>query len=125
MSDTDKVGRVGWIDITVDDANGLKDFYRKVVGWTVENVQMGDYDDFAMGIPASGEAVTGICHAKGSNADVPPGWLIYIVVADLDTSITACTGNGGKILVAPRSLAGGRFCVIEDPSGASAALFQP
>ncbi|MBT8087675.1 MAG: VOC family protein [Gammaproteobacteria bacterium] len=125
MSDTNQVGRVGWIDITVDDASGMRDFYSKVVGWSAESVSMGDYDDFSMAMPATGEAVTGICHARGSNADLPSGWLIYIVVADLDASIAACTEKGGRIMVEPRSLAGGRFCVIEDPSGASAALFQP
>ncbi len=125
MSNSDQVGRVGWIDITVDDASGLRDFYSKVVGWTPDSVSMGDYDDFSMAMPATGEAVTGICHASGTNADLPSGWLIYIVVADLDSSIAACTENGGKVTVEPRSLAGGRFCVIEDPSGAAAALFQP
>lgn len=28
-------------------------------------------------------------------------------------------------VVEPRGLAGGRFCVIEDPGGATAALYQP
>jgi predicted enzyme related to lactoylglutathione lyase len=33
--------------------------------------------------------------------------------------------KGGKVVVEPRGLAGGRFCVIEDPNGATAALYQP
>lgn len=125
MATTNEVGRIGWIDITVDDASGLHDFYSNVVGWHTDNVSMGDYDDFAMVMPASGDAVAGICHARGTNADLPQGWLIYIVVADLDASLAKCAEQGGKILVEPRALAGGRFCVIEDPSGAAAALFQP
>ena len=28
--------------------------------------------------------MTGICHARGSNAELPAGWLIYITVADVD-----------------------------------------
>jgi hypothetical protein len=119
------VGKVGWIDITVDDASGLRDFYSKVVGWKTEHVSMGDYDDFAMAMPGNGEAVTGICHARGENADLPRGWLIYIVVADIAESIAACEAGGGRIVLAPRGLAGGRFCIIEDPSGATAALYQP
>ncbi len=31
----------------------------------------------------------------------------------------------GKLIIEPRELAGGRFCVVEDPSGATAALYQP
>ena len=125
MSDSNMVGKVGWIDITVDDASGLRDFYSKVVGWRPENVGMGDYDDFAMAMPGTGEAVTGICHARGDNAELPSGWLIYIVVADIAESVAACEAGGGRLVLAPRGLAGGRFCIIEDPSGATAALYQP
>lgn len=124
MSDERQVGKVGWIDISVDDATGLRDFYRKVVGWQSEDVSMGDYSDYSMLMPGSGEAVTGICHARGSNTELRGGWLIYIVVEDINASAAACVDNGGKVIVEPRGLAGGQFCIIEDPSGATAALYQ-
>lgn len=125
MSENPQIGKIGWIDMTVDDADGLRDFYQNVVGWETEPVSMGDYSDYSMIVPGSGEAVSGICHARGSNAEMPGGWLIYITVADADASAVACTANGGEVLVEPRGLAGGRFCVIKDPSGAVAALYQP
>ncbi len=46
-----KVGTVAWIDLTVDDAGSVKDFYRQVVGWKTEDVDMGDYCDFNMNLP--------------------------------------------------------------------------
>ena len=107
---TVETGKIGWIDIAVDDADRLRDFYADVVGLKAENVSMGDYDDYAMTLPGSGEPVCGVCHSRGSNADLPSGWLVYFVVADVDESAAACTENGGKILVEPRGLAGGRFC---------------
>lgn len=122
---SNEIGKIGWMDITVDDADGMRDFYSKVVGWQVEEVGMGDYSDYSMTMRANGEAVAGICHARGSNADLPGGWLIYIVVADVNASAQACEDNGGRIVVEPRGLAGGQFCIIEDPSGATAALYQP
>ena len=121
---SEQTGKVGWIDITVDDAAGLRDFYADVVGLAPEVVSMGEYDDFNMTVPASGEPVCGICHARGSNKDLPGGWLVYFVVDDVDASAAACAAKGGTVLVQPRGLAGGRFCVIEDPSGATAALYQ-
>ena len=123
MSDT--IGKIGWIDMTVDDADSLRDFYQQVVGWQVEDTSMGDYSDYTMLSPGDGEAVAGVCHARGSNADLRGGWLIYITVADVDASAATCVEMGGKILVEPRGLAGGRFCVIEDPAGAVSALYQP
>ena len=124
MSDASEVGKIGWIDISVDDATGLRDFYRNVVGWKSEDVSMGDYADYSMSMPAKGDVVTGICHARGSNAGLKGGWLIYITVADVQASAATCTANGGKVIVEPRDLAGGKFCVIEDPSGATVALYQ-
>ena len=120
----EQTGKIGWIDITVDDATALRDFYADVTGLSPEAVSMGDYDDFNMTAPGSGEPVCGICHARGSNKDLPAGWLVYFVVDDVEASAAACVEKGGKVLVEPRGLAGGRFCVIEDPSGATAALYQ-
>ena len=113
---SDQTGKIGWVDMTVDDAAALRDFYADVIGLRPEPVSMGDYDDFNMTMPGSGEPVCGICHALGSNKDLPGGWL--------DASAAACTARGGKVIVEPRALAGGRFCVIEDPGGATAALYQ-
>ena len=125
MSDSSEVGKIGWIDMTVDDAPGVRDFYKAIVGWESDDVDMGGYSDYVMKMPGSGDGVSGICHARGSNAELPPGWLIYIVVADVERSAAACARHGGKVVVEPRGLAGGRFCVIEDPGGSIAALYQP
>ena len=121
---SEDTGKVGWIDMTVDDAAGLRDFYADVVGLVPEAVSMGEYDDYNMTMPASGEPACGICHAQGSNKDLPGGWLVYFVVDDVEASAATCAAKGGTVLVEPRGLAGGRFCVIEDPSGATAALYQ-
>ena len=125
MADNAETGKIGWIDISVDDASGLADFYAKVVGWKPDQVSMGEYSDFNMIMAGSSEPAAGICHARGSNAELPPQWLIYIVVEDAAKSARICTDNGGKILVEPKSTGGGTFYVIEDPSGAVAALYQP
>jgi predicted enzyme related to lactoylglutathione lyase len=123
MSNT--FGKIGWIDMTVADADGVRDFYKAVVGWNVEDTSMGDYSDYTMMSPDDGDAIAGICHARGANTGLPGGWLIYITVADVAASAAACVANGGKVIVEPRGLAGGQFCVIEDPSGATSALYQP
>jgi predicted enzyme related to lactoylglutathione lyase len=125
MADNTGAGKIGWIDMTVDDADGVRDFYKAVVGWGSESVSMGDYSDYAMTMPANDEAVSGICHARGGNADLPSGWLIYIVVDDVEASAAACSENGGEVIIPIRELAGGRFCVIRDPAGSTAALYQP
>ena len=122
----DMPGQIGWIDLTVPDAAGLRDFYQAVTGWTPSPVQMGDYHDFCMHPPGDPQPVAGICHAKGENVGLPPVWLIYITVDDLDLGIRRCQELGGKLLRPAISMgACGRFCVIEDPAGAICALYEP
>jgi uncharacterized protein len=120
-----KFGTVGWIDITVPDAEKLREFYEKVAGWSPHPVDMDGYQDYAMMPPGAEQPAAGICHTRGDNAGQPPGWMIYILVPSLDESIASCTKLGGSVVVPERNMGGARFAVIKDPSGAHCALFQP
>lgn len=120
-----KIGSIGWADLTVENATQLRDFYGEVVGWSATGLEMGGYSDFCMNEPQTENAVAGICHARGLNAEVPPVWLIYLTVAELDVSIAKCVDLGGEVITGPRASGSqGRFCVIRDPAGAVAALFE-
>ncbi len=128
MSDTNhqEVGAITWTDLTVSNAEQVKNFYSAVVGWKSDPVSMGDYNDFNMNAPASGKTVAGICHTRGVNADLPAQWLIYIAVEDVEKSAKRCIELGGKVLAGPKGMGGyGRYCVIQDTAGAVAALFEP
>jgi len=127
MSDAKKpaVGSVGWMDLTVKDAVAVRDFYQEVAGWKATPLDMGGYEDFVMTAPGREEPVSGVCHARGSNAGLPPVWLIYITVEDLDRSVERVQQKGGKVRQPIRSLGSmGRMCIIEDPAGAVSALFE-
>ena len=120
-----EIGTIGWTDLTVPNADEIRDFYAAVVGWKPEALSMGDYNDYVMVSPDTGAGTAGVCHARGVNADVPPQWVIYIVVADLDQSLRRCVEMGGKLLRQPADMGPqGRFCIIQDPAGAVAALFE-
>jgi predicted enzyme related to lactoylglutathione lyase len=118
------VGQIGWVDLTVPDAGAVRDFYAHVTGWTATGVSMGDYEDYCMNPPGAETPVAGICHARGGNTGLPRVWMIYIVVADLEESVRRCLERGGKVLSPERKAGSGRFCVIEDPAGAIAGLYQ-
>lgn len=118
------IGSVGWIDLTVDDADTVRDFYAAVTGWRPEPLDMGGYSDYNMVAPGTGEPTAGVCHARGGNAEMPPAWLIYIVVEDLDQSLASCQELGGEVVSGPRQMGKDRYCVIRDPAGAFAALYQ-
>lgn len=126
MSEKPEVGSITWSDLTVPNAEEVKEFYSKVVGWKTAPVSMGDYNDFNMNSPESGNTKAGICHSEGTNSEIPAQWMIYIVVEDVDKSAEQCKQLGGKVLTGPKSLGSyGRFSVIEDPAGAVCAIYTP
>ncbi len=124
MAEKAKPGSIGWTDLTVADAEALRDFYTRVTGWKAQPLSMGEYSDYVM-ISSDGNGVAGVCHARGSNAGIPPQWLIYIIVEDVHAAAAECTALGGSIVSGPREMGGGNFCVIRDPAGAVCALFTP
>jgi len=121
-----EIGSIGWTDLTVGDAEHVRDFYQSVVGWTSSEIDMGSYADFCMNLPGSGKTVAGICHARGANSALPALWLVYITVRDVDQAAARCLELGGAVVVAPKDMGDqGRYCVIRDPAGAVAALYAP
>jgi predicted enzyme related to lactoylglutathione lyase len=124
MSDVPQPGLVGWVDLTVDNAPEVRDFYRAVIGWEYREVAMDEgYADYSM-TTMEGQDVTGICHARGPNEGLPAQWLVYFTVADLDLAISEVRARGGALLRAPFEMDAGRYAVIRDPAGAVCALFQ-
>ncbi len=119
-----KLGEVAWLDLTVNDAVGIKAFYQDVVGWKSEEVPMEGYTDFAMISTDSEQAVSGICHARGANADLPPMWLPYFLVADIEASVQQVTAQGGELITLIKSMGSDKYVVIKDPAGAACALYQ-
>ena len=125
MAAKPKIGHIAWTDLTVKSATKVSDFYAAVVGWKTTEVDMGSYADYGMNRPADGQTVAGVCHARGTNADLPPQWLIYINVASLKTSLARCRKLGGEVMCPARKRMGGRMAVIRDPAVAIAALYEP
>ena len=119
------VGSIGWIDLTVDNAAEVRDFYRQVVGWSSTGLDMGGYEDYCMSPPVGTEPVAGVCHARGGNTGLPVQWLIYIIVENLDESLRRCRDLGGEVVGEPRQMGPtSRYCLVKDPAGAYSMLFQ-
>lgn len=120
------VGRIAWLDLTVPDAEATRDFYRRVVGWSVHDVAMEDggehYADYAM-LDDAGKPAGGVCHARGMNAELPPVWLIYLPVGDLAESVRRVEEEGGAVVRTTSGEDGEPvYAVIRDPVGAYVAL---
>lgn len=114
-------GDIVWRDLTVPNAETVRDFYGAVLGWTFTEHDMGGYADYNVH-GANGDIIAGICQAAGTNANVPPQWLIYVQVDDVGKACEVATAQGGRVVDGPRSMGARRFAVIADPAGAVVAL---
>jgi len=132
-----KIGDMAWMDLSVPNAEKVKGFYQKVLGWGSESVNMTcgneNYSDFAMTGKAketqneenaSGQFVTGVCHAKGANEDMPSVWLPYFLVADIEVAVAIVQKEGGMLATKIKSMGDDKYIVIKDPAGAQCALYQ-
>jgi predicted enzyme related to lactoylglutathione lyase len=118
------VGEIYSAELTIGNAEEIRDFYSAVLGWTSAGIDMGGYEDYVM-IRDGETPVAGICHARGVNTGIPPQWLINVMVEDLDRSLAECTSRGGEQVTQIREEPGQwRHVVIRDPAGAVMALMQ-
>lgn len=115
-------GRLAWLDLTVPNADEVKDFYAAVVGWEPEAVSLGDYDDYNMHF--AGKPVAGICNKRDGNAHVPSQWMAYFTVNDIDESLANVTKHGGEVVSDPRGSAGNRYAIVRDPGGAVCTIHE-
>jgi len=119
------IGAINWMDLTVPEADGIRDFYKNVVGWNTMDISMGQYNDYCMVSPADDVVRSGICHSQGMNVGIPPAWIMYINVGNLDESMAEVIKGGGEIVNGPRNMGEkARFCIIKDPAGAYCGLFD-
>jgi lactoylglutathione lyase len=117
-------GKISWVDLTIPDAETVRDFYHAVVGWTPEGLSIGDYEDYVMKRD-NGDAAAGICWKKNDNANLPAQWMIYITVSDMDSAIEQAKAKGGKIREIRKDDKNRPYVVyVEDPAGAVCALFR-
>ena len=120
------LGRITWFDLTVSDATATSDFYRQVIGWSLQDVDMEDagehYADYNM-IGDDGNSAAGVCHARGINLGLPPVCMMYLPVSDLTERLRRVREEGGKIIRETKRADGGYgYVIIEDPVGAILAL---
>jgi uncharacterized protein len=121
-----RVGLISWLDLTVANASASRDFYQKVVGWSVQDVEMEDaserYADYNM-LGDDGNLAAGICHARGVNLGLPPIWMIYLPVGDLAESLRRVREGGGKVMKATQGTDGEyAYAAVQDPVGVCLAL---
>lgn len=115
-------GIVAWNEVMTSDKAGCVEFYSNLFGWTTEDMEMPDGNTYTMF--KVGERPVAGCVVPPEDSQVPPMWLNYINVDDLDAAIEKARALGGSILKERVDLPMGSFAVIADPQGASFAFWK-
>ena len=111
-----------WIDLSSKDADGSRQFYSKLFGWTVDvqGPEAGGYGLARLG----GKDIAGIGPAQDPNA--PTAWSVYIGTRDANATAKQVGAEGGKVIAPPFDvLDQGRIAVFQDPSGAFISVWEP
>ena len=125
---TENHGKVWWNELNTHDAKAARDYYAATCGWTFDNMPLagGNGDYFVAmrdGVPTAG--ILDLTAISGMEK-VPPHWLTYFAVADVDASAKASESAGGRVQRAPWDIPGvGRIAIVVDPTGAMMGLMTP
>jgi predicted enzyme related to lactoylglutathione lyase len=116
-------GTLCWADLSTPDAKRASAFYSGLLGWqlTADPKDPSGY----LHIKNGEHFIGGIPPAAHRQPEVPPHWLAYFQVDDVDACANKAKGMGAKLYLPPMSMEGvGRFSVIADPQGAVFAIFK-
>lgn len=103
-----------WLDLLTTDPAAASQFYRDLAGYDVQTRDVNPNVKRVV-LSAGGYARAGIAGLPPSVKQ--PGWLPYILVNDIDSTLAKVRTAGGRVLLEPRAeLLDGNLAVIADPN---------
>jgi len=114
-------GTIGWRELMSPKPQESERFYGELFGWSIKTVPFGP-TQYRL-INAGEKQIAGIM--QFDKPGIPPHWVSYVTVADVDASAKAAKDAGGTIANAPMDIPDvGRFSVLLDPFGAVSVAFK-
>jgi hypothetical protein len=122
-----KPGTFSWVELATTDPDGAKKFYGELFGWETEDSPAGESAVYTM--CKLGDGFVGGMMQQGDNEremGIPPHWNNYVSVEDVDATTEKAGELGATIAAEPFDvMEAGRMAVIQDPTGAFLAFWQP
>jgi uncharacterized protein len=117
MSIFNEPGAVVWNEQISGDPDRARTFYGAVFGYTFDAIG-GGAPYWTLTPPGATESVGGLGTWQGAQGDVPPHWMTYFLVENVDDTVVTAEGAGGTTAQSPMDTPFGRMAVIVDPIGA-------
>jgi predicted enzyme related to lactoylglutathione lyase len=118
-------GTFCWNELNVRDVEAAKRFYAETVGWTYSAMETPEGTYWMA--HADGRPVAGLWSgAMGDTPDMPPYWLPYLAVDDVDARVARAEAAGAKIVMPPSDIPDvGRIALLVEPTGATVGWMTP
>jgi hypothetical protein len=118
-----QIGDGSWHELITTDAAAAMKFYTEVFGWQPsETMDMGPMGKYHMFNRPHG-MIGGMMNKPPEMAHLPPHWMIYFRVPDINAAAERVKAAGGRILNGPMEVPGGDWVLnAMDPQGAAFAL---
>ncbi len=119
-------GTVCWAELGTTDPAAVRSFYQALFGWGANEVRM-EWATYTL-LQKEGHDVGGLYELQDEQKaqHVPPHWMLYTAVKDVDATVAKAQSNGGTIVAEPMDIPNvGRMAVLQDPEGATFAVMQP
>jgi predicted enzyme related to lactoylglutathione lyase len=114
-------GALSLNQLNTNDPEGAQRFYEAVFGWRFDFV--GTDDNRYWGIYNDDRLNAGMMPLP-PGLDAPPHWLVYFGSEGVDDDARRVEELGGRVLVPPTDVPGGRFISAMDPQGGVFAQFS-
>ncbi len=112
-------GALCWNELASPDLDASSGFYGELFGWTLSPME-GSPDPYL--VILNGERANGGVRPLAPPG-VPPHWLAYFAVEDLDASLAKAGELGGTTLFGPQDIGVATIAAVQDPQGAVFALY--
>jgi len=120
-------GKFCWIEIGTTDKAAARKFYTKLLGWGTKDMPAGEMGTYTM-VTIDGHDVGGLWELPKEQREqgVPPHWLAYVSVEDATAATDRAEKLGAEVVMGPMDVMDvGRMSVLNDPQGATFAVWQP
>jgi predicted enzyme related to lactoylglutathione lyase len=115
-------GTFSWADLSTSDTDGAKAFYTGLFGWDTEDTPIPEGGVYTM-LSKGGKNVAAL---SGARKGQPSAWNSYVTVESADASAAAAKEHGGTLAMEAFDVMDvGRMAVVQDPTGAFFAVWEP
>jgi predicted enzyme related to lactoylglutathione lyase len=114
----------GWAELNARGLERAVAFYETVFGWTHSEQPFGEGEAYTQ-LEHDGQPIAGALEMNPQiPAETPSYWLVYFTVDDVDARFQRAIELGGREMVAPLDMPGGRFAIVSDPQGAAFGILN-